>query len=140
MTLPIKPPKRLFKTKDIIHSYQHDRSPKKRLREMTRDHVDVLEYIEFALLAVARRDSTIDDHMIDHVLRIGIKGSELSQDADVRVIRLWQRLKEEQLTRSDIAQDLWIEGLRTVHDSVRRHSDRRPGETAYLDFINEYVR
>jgi hypothetical protein len=143
--LPRKPPKRLFKNKDVIHVYQHDRSAglnrsaKGRLKHMTRDHADVLQNIEFALLKEARADASIDDRMIDQSLRSGSYGTELPEDADIRVVRLCAMLKSMREFREDVPDDIWIAGLRTVADSVRRHSTLTPGEASYIDFVKGYV-
>ncbi len=135
-----KPPKRLFKTKDVIHTYQHDRSTKVNLKHMTRDHVDVLQNIEVALVKCARDDSSIDDRLIDQALRICISQSEPPENTDSRMTRLCQTVTSIRSLREDIADDIWIAGLRTVAESVRRHSDLKPGETGYLDFVRQYVR
>jgi len=134
-----KPPKRLFKTKDVIHTYQHERSTKGNFKHMTRDHADVLQNIEFALVQCARDDSSIDDRLIDQALRICISQSELPEDIDSRVARLCQTVTSIRSLREDVADDIWIAGLRTVDESVRRHSDLKPGETEYLDFVQQYV-
>jgi hypothetical protein len=144
--LPRKPPKRLFKNKDVIHVYEHDRSAglnrsaKGRLKHMTRDHVDLLQNIEFALVQEARADTSIDDRMIDQSLRSCSNETELPADADIRVVRLCAMLKTMRELRDEVPDDIWIAGLRTVDDSVRRHSKLMPGEASYIDFVKGYIR
>jgi hypothetical protein len=70
MMLPKKPPKRLFRSKDVIHSYQHDRSARSRMKQMSRNYEDVLQNVEIALVGPAHQDPTIDDRMIDEALQI----------------------------------------------------------------------
>ncbi len=135
-----KPPKRLFKTKDVIHTYQHERSTKTTLKHMTRDHVDVLQNIEFALVKCAQDDSSIDDRLIDQALRICISQAEPPENIDSRVARLCQTVTSIRSLREEVSDEIWVAGLRTVDESVRRHSDLKPGETAYLEFAQQYVR
>jgi hypothetical protein len=137
--LPRKPPKRLFKNKDVIHTYQHDRSARGQLKRMTRDHVDVLQNIEFALVNEARRDPNIDDRMIDQALRSCINRTDPPDEGGFRVARLCGVLENMRSVREDVPDDIWIAGLRTVDDSVRRHSRLLPAERSYLDFAGGYV-
>jgi hypothetical protein len=135
-----KPPKRLFKNKEVIHAYEHDRSTKIGLKRMTRDHTDVLQNIEFALVNQAREDRSIDDRTIDQALRICMSRADPPDDADSQVGALAGMLDAMRLMRDDVSDGIWLAGLRTVDDSVRRHSNLAPGETSYLDFVRQYVR
>src|SRR4051794_17459274 len=123
-----KLPKRLFKNKDVIHSYQHDRESKAGMKHMARDHLDVLQNIEFSLVRCAREDSSIDDGIIDRALRICMRGTEISDEEDPRVATVCDMLGAIRATREDVPDNIWRAGLRTVNDSVQRHSDLRPGE------------
>jgi len=134
-----KPPKRLFKNKDVIHAYQHDRSAKGLRKSMTRDHVDVLQNIEFALVNAAREDPNIDDRMIAQSLRICMHQTDSPDDAGLPVVRLCGVLKAMRSFREDVPDDIWLAGLETVDDSVRRHSSLLPGVRSYLDFVNGFV-
>jgi len=138
--LPNKAPKRLFKNKDVIHAYQHDRSAKSRLKSMTRDHVDVLQNIEFTLVNEAREDSNIDDRAIAQALRSCMNRTDPPDDADLPVGRLYGALEAMRSFREDVSDDIWLAGLRTVDESVRRRSSRLPGVRTYLDFVNGFVR
>jgi hypothetical protein len=134
-----KAPKRLFKTKDVVTAFQHERSTKVNFKRMARDHLDVLQNIEFALAKCARHDSSIDDRLIDQALRASISQAEPPEDADTRVALLCRMLMSMRSLREDVADDVWTAGLRTVEESVRRHSNLEPGETSYLDFVKNYV-
>jgi hypothetical protein len=137
---PRKPPKRLFKNKDVIHSYQHDRATKTGMKHMTRDHLDVLQNIEVVLVHGARDDPSIDDSIIDRALQLCMQRSDEAEDPDPRVMMLRDLLEGVRDLREDVPDNIWRAGLKTVDESVRRHSDRTPGEKSYLQFIGPYVR
>jgi hypothetical protein len=139
MMLPKKLPKRLFKSKDVIHSYQHDRSAKSRMKLMSREYEDVLQNIEIALVVPAHEDPTIDDRMIDETLQISINRISPPTGTDSRVVRLWQRLGAIRAMRDEVPEEIWLSCLGTVQESVRRHSRLAPAETGYLDFVSQYV-
>jgi hypothetical protein len=138
--LPRKPPKRLFKNQEVIHAYQNDRAAKSRLKQMPRDHPDVLYAIEAALVASAREDPVIDDVAIHQALRACIQRAPLPQDADDRTELVYAGLVGARALFHGVPESIWIAGLRTVEESVRRHSNLSPGETSYLDFVTGYVR
>jgi hypothetical protein len=135
-----KLPKRLFKSKDVVHAYEHDRMTKGAVKHMERDHVDVLQNIEFSLVTQARDDPTIDDTVIDDALRVCIDRAEPSDGADSRVAALCGMLKSTRSLRQDVSDEIWAAGLRRIQKSVRLHSNLVPGETSYLDFVRPYVR
>jgi hypothetical protein len=139
MKLPRKLPKRLFKDSEVISPYKNGRSRQSRRSYMTREHQDVLQNIEAALVGTARRTRAIDDRMIDQALRICIEAIDLPEDCDARVSALCSNLESVRSLRTDISNDTWICGLRTVHDSVKVHSTRMPGDTGYLDFVSQFV-
>ncbi len=134
-----KLPKRLFKNKDVVHVYQHDRETKTSMKHMTRDHVDVLQNIEFALVSYSQKDQRVDDRMIDIVLEKAIQQIEPGEDTGPHVWMMYDLLKVMRANREDVSDEIWRAGLRTVQDSVRRHSNLRPGEKAYLQFVSQYV-
>jgi hypothetical protein len=135
-----KLPKRLFKNRDVIHAYENDRSARSRLKRMPRDHFDVLQNIEVGLVRTAQALPGIDDLAIHQALRGCTRGTELPEDADMRVVRLRAQLEMVREAREDVPDTVWNACLRTVDDSVERHSNLRPGETSYLSFIENYVR
>jgi len=137
---PRKPPKRLFKSKDVIHAYEHDRATKGGLKRMVRDHLDVLQNIEFGLVHCANEDPSIDDSTIAQALRCCIRGTELGDEADPRVVQLCDSVMQMRDLREDVSEELWATGLRTVLGSVKDHSTLQPGDKSYLKFVGEYVR
>ena len=82
----------------------------------------------------------IDDHMIDEALGSLIKQKTLPDSADPRVVRLVDTLERIRNLREEVPDAIWTSGLRTVRESVRRHSGCLPGQTGYLDFVKDYVR
>jgi len=135
-----KPPKRLFKNKDVVHSYQHDRESKLGMKQMSRDHLDVPQNIEFTLVTCAREDPSIDDSIVDRAIRIALRRTDEGEDEDPRVIEVLEALDHMREFRQDVPDNIWQAGLKTVDESVRRHSDLKPGKKAYLKFVEPYVR
>ena len=128
-------PKRLFK-QDHVSSYKADRSPKARMKRVARDHEDVLQNIEFALVRCHKDDPRVDDRVADEALTGAIAGAEPDGPHASDVFAALASIRR---LREDVEDEIWREALRVVRDSVRRHSERRPGETSYLDFVAPYV-
>lgn len=120
-----------------LHSEQRETlGSRKLLRRMTRDHQDVLQNIEFILVSGYREDGRIDDRIIAQALKAAIRG-EVPESA--RAQSLNESLDEMRELRADVPDDIWRVGLRTVLQSVQRHSNLRPGEREYLDFVSDFV-
>ena len=109
--------------------------PRRSLKDMTRDHLDVLQNIEFILLS-EYNDASIDDRIVAEALRAAVLNTEPDDDI---VQFLKKRLEEIREVRSDVSDDTWRDGLRTVLQSVLRHSSLKPGCTRYLDFVADAV-
>ena len=129
------PPKRLFKA-DRVSSYQHDRSPISRMKQMSRAHEDILQNIEATLVAEWREDPDIDDRSALEALQASVSGAGAE---DARVSGLVAALRSIREFRAEVGDATWLEAVRVVADSVRRHSKREPGETSYLEFVAPYV-
>ena len=108
----------------------------KLMKRMSRDHVDVLQNIEFILVTSHRENGSIDDRIIADALKATID-NDFPQDE--RVISIKGNLQDMHEFRGYVSDDIWQAGLRTVLQSVRRHSDLRPGSTDYLDFVSEFI-
>ncbi len=108
----------------------------KLMKRMTRDHQDVLQNIEFILVTGYRDDHSIDDCIVADALEAAILGSE---PEDCRARSLNEALEEIRQLRSDVSDDIWTDGLRTVLQSVHRHSRLTPGCTWYLDFASQFI-
>jgi uncharacterized alpha-E superfamily protein len=110
--------------------------PRKSMKRMTRDHLDVLQNIEFVLVSGYRSDRTIDDRIVADALRAAILDAE-PQDSRARSLN--ESLESIRMLRSDVSDDIWRDGLRTVLESVHRHSSLKTGSRGYLDFVSDYV-
>jgi hypothetical protein len=105
-------------------------------RRMSRDHLDVLQNIEFALVSAYRESHEVDDRLVGKVLVMAIRGG---QPTDPRVRWAVDLLAEIRETRNDVSDELWIDGLRVIYASLLRHSNRDEGETSYLDFAAQFI-
>jgi hypothetical protein len=108
----------------------------KLLKRMVRDHQDILQNIEFILVTKYRNDHRIDDRIVADALKAAIRG-DIAEDALAESLN--EGLEEMRLFRSDVSDDVWRDGLRTVFQSVQRHSYLRPGEREYLDFVCNFI-
>jgi hypothetical protein len=108
----------------------------KLMKRMSRDHLDALQNIEFALITCYRDDHSIDDRFVADALQAAINDTV---PEDPRAKTLNEAIENIRLLRSDVPDDVWRDGLRTVLQSVHRHSDRRPGATDYVDFVSDFV-
>ena len=109
--------------------------PRKSMKHMARDHLDVLQNIEFVLVSGYRSDRSIDDRIVADVLIAAILDAE---PQDIRARSLNESMESIRALRSDISDDIWRDGLRTVLESVHRHSSLKPGSRGYLDFVSDF--
>src|SRR4051812_22478219 len=116
-----KLPKRRPADREVVPFWKKDQSPAKLMKRMSRDHLDVLQNIEFALVNCHRHDPGIDDLAVATALRhaLAVGGTE---PAEPRVAELVQALDEARAHRADVSDDLWRDALRVVADSVKTHS------------------
>jgi len=108
----------------------------KLLKRMTRDHQDVLQNIEFILVSGYRDDHSIDDCIVADALKAAIR-HDVPQDP--RAASLHEGLRGVRELRADVSDDIWRDGLRTVLQSVHRHSGLKPGSRGYLDFVSDFI-
>jgi len=106
-------------------------------RRMAHDHLDVLQNIDFTLVAAYRAGDDVDDGVVEAALRAVIQGIEPS---DPRAVSLVESLTATREMRADVSDSLWTDALRVVYTSVRRHSRCEAGDTDYLCFAAEFVR
>jgi len=131
-----QPPKRLFRGKERISAYDSDPSPTKLMKQVSRDHLDVLQNIEVILATHHREDPGMDDRAASAALRACLTGA---QPDDPRVADLVAALQSVREFREDITDEIWHKAVRVVDDSVRRRSDLMPGAISYLEFIDNYT-
>jgi hypothetical protein len=110
--------------------------PRKLMKRMSRDHLDILQNIEFVLVSGYRSDRSIDDRIVADALKAAIHGEVTD---DTRAQSLNESLENIRELRSDISDDVWRDGLRTVLQSVHRHSSLKSGSRAYLDFVSDFI-
>jgi uncharacterized alpha-E superfamily protein len=109
---------------------------RKLMKRMVRDHQDILQNIEFVLVSRYREDHRIDDRIVADALKAAIR-DDTAEDALAESMN--KALENMRLLHSDISGDVWRDGLRTVLQSVHRHSYLRPGEREYLDFVCDFI-
>jgi hypothetical protein len=132
-----KPPKRLFKNTDRVSSYEHDRSKINLIKHMSRDHLDVLQNIEFVLVEAHRADPKVDDRIVHEALSATLSRKTVDDPDVAELVALLDNMR---IIREDVGDDVWRAAIKLVDDSVRRHSDLAPGNTAYLLFVSKYVK
>jgi len=108
----------------------------KLLKRMVSDHQDLLENIESILVSRYRDDGSIDDRIISDALKAAIHG-DMAEEALAESLN--KDLGEARQLSSDVSDDIWRDGLRTVLQSVHRHSNLRLGEREYLDFVCDFI-
>ncbi len=110
--------------------------PQRSMKRMARDHLDILQNIEFVLVSGYRGDRSIDDCIVADALKAAILGTE---PEDSRAQSLIEGLEDIRELHFDMPDDIWRDGLRTVLQSVHRHSSLKPGSRWYLDFVCDFV-
>jgi len=115
---------------------RHPRDSDRRMRHMSRRHLDVLQNTAFALVRSWREDPSVDDGVVHRALRAAMKG-ERPQEPNARAIT--EDLASIRQWRDDVAERVWHDALLTVDESVRRHSLCRPGEREYRRFVAPFV-
>ena len=111
-------------------------APHKISKRMTRDHVDTLQNIEFALVTCHRENEDIDDRVCAEALVAAIRG-EVAENPSAQLLA--QDLQSIRETRPPVGDDVWRDGLRVVLASVRLHSTLKSGMTGYLDFVSQFI-
>ena len=106
-------------------------------RRCVKDHADLLQNIEFTLVQIASESPEIDDQCIEKILQHAIRG----QSSEEPLIRsALDSLATIQQMRGEDLDDPWIDALRVVYTSLKRHSNCESGELTYLRFVSRYVR
>ena len=106
------------------------------MKDMTRDHQDILQNIEFILVTRHREDRSIDDRIVADALKAAING-DMPEDTFAQSLN--ESLEGMREFRSDVSDEIWRDCLRTVLQSVRRHSNLTPGSRGYLDFVSDFI-
>ncbi|MCK5564370.1 MAG: hypothetical protein KAJ07_03915 [Planctomycetes bacterium] len=117
-------------------SYQRVEKPKKMLKQMSRDHLDVLNCIESTIVYTCREHEVIDDRAVALALKTAIGGDEPADSVSALLINNLAKSRQKHPFVSD---DIWIKGLKVVLFSVNNHSDKKPGTKDYLDFAGYFI-
>ena len=125
--------KRKFKKR---RNYQRKENPKKMMKEMANNHLDVLQNIEFSILETCREHQKIDDRTVAAALKNAIDGSE---PADLLTTELVKNLDHYRHLNLSVSDEIWTKGLEVVLNSVHTHSDTKPGDKYYLAFIQSFI-
>jgi hypothetical protein len=125
-----------FKPTGRKRKYIREEKPEKIFKQMTRDHVDVLQNIEFCLVSAWRNDGSIDDKAVAYALKKVIEDAESPNESKSPLI---SSLKNARLLRLDVPDDIWRNGLKVVLESVHTHSDAKEGDRDYLEFVSEFM-
>jgi hypothetical protein len=104
--------------------------------EITTHHADVLQDIEMALLETWRDVSGTDDHWVHLGLVGAMRDDATDHPCSLMVFTALKKLRER---REDVDDDLWLDALRVVDQSVRDHSSLRHGDRSYLTFILPFL-
>ena len=134
--------KRALQKKDNIRKMSSERNLSatlgsgKLLKRMSRDHQDVLQNIEFVLVTRHREDRSIDDRIVADALEAAIHGDTPEDNLAQSLNESLEGMRE---FRCDISDEIWRDCLRTVLQSVHRHSSLARGSRAYLDFVSDFI-
>ena len=118
-------------------NYERKEKPEKIFKRMTRDHLDVLQNIEFSIISTCRDHDDIDDRIIASALKTAIAGSE--PVGELSAILINDLVQIRQMRGDSVPDNIWTDGLKVVLRSIRNHSDTQPGDRDYLTFIQNYV-
>ena len=99
-------------------------------------HPTVLYAIESTFLHVYDACPETDDRIVALALKKAVAGQG---EDDRRVDVALALLRSARLDLPGVTDDIWLDALRVVYASVKRHSTCQPGDTGYLDFIERFV-
>ncbi len=103
---------------------------------MMEHHTDLLQNIEFAIIDIYRDNKDIDDRIIAKALQSVVLDEQPQNDLVASLLEALAQIRE---VREDVCDDLWRDGLRTVLQSVERHSNLKPGKRYYIEFVLPYI-
>ena len=101
-----------------------------------REHEDVLQNIEQMLVARFREDANVDDRSCHQAIEAVVVGQVPQNPVAAGLAAGLARVRQ---SRQDISDRIWLDALRVVAESIRRHSTRQPGEKDYLDFVGVFL-
>jgi hypothetical protein len=132
-----KPPKRLFKNKEVVHTYQHDRENRAGLKHIVRDHIELLGQADDVLLVYAEENPDVDDRTLDEALGVLRGKKEDIRDTDRHVKTICLIMRHLRARNKVVSDTVWLGILRTVQDELRRNSSLNPGEKTYIEYASK---
>ena len=106
------------------------------LKQMSRDHEDVLQNIELVLVTAYRSFGDVDDHAAHEAVTCALTSETPKTAAVAAMVSSLTRARE---MRDDVSDQVWTDCLKVVAQSIRRHSTFAPGETEYFDFVSMFL-
>jgi hypothetical protein len=106
-----------------------------RWNEITEHHTDLLEGIEGTILETWRYVTGLCDHWTHLGLVAAMRGDMPDHSCSMMLFEALRKLREE---RDDVDDELWLDALRVVDQSLRDHSSVRHGDRSYLTFIRTF--
>jgi hypothetical protein len=103
--------------------------------EITTHHTDLLLNIEGIILETWQYVTGLCDHWT-HLGLIGAMRNDMPDHPCS--LMLFEALKKLRQQRDDVDDELWLDALRVVDQSVRDHSSLRHGDRSYLTFISAF--
>jgi hypothetical protein len=103
---------------------------------IAREHEDVLHDIEQLFVVRWRENAQVDDLRCHQAIEAVVIG-QAPQHPDAAALA--EGLRRVRQYRQDISDQVWMDALRVVAESIRRHSARLPGETNYLGFVGVFL-
>jgi hypothetical protein len=98
-------------------------------------YLGILQTVEMMLLGTVRTDRRIDDSVIEAGLIAAIDGKAGEGELVAKVVA---GLNAARASAANMPLPAWRDSLRTILDTLRLHSTRRPGDYGYLRFISPY--
>jgi len=105
-------------------------------QRMIRDHLDVLQNIETILVAYHRDHPQVDDRFAMGVLTAA---KQEKPDENPEVMECLQALRAIRQLRDDISDRVWRDALTAIQQSIRFHSNLKPGTRSYLGYASAFV-
>ena len=106
------------------------------MKRMSRDHQDVLQNVEFALVSTWRHRDDVDDRACHAAIQSMLTRGKPPGEAPAALVAQLRKIRD---MRSDVPERIWKDALRVVAGSIRNHSHRRPGEINYLVFADQFI-
>ena len=105
-------------------------------KRVAREHLVVLQGIETALVRAYRVIEAVDDQACFEAVSSALTGQAAG---DPIAAMLADKLAQVRAGLAEVTPKDWLDALRVVGQSIRTHSQRRPGEAAYLAFVDQFL-